>query len=194
MLLIKRLYDYVLSWAEKKHSQYALSAVAFTESVFFPIPADPLLIALCLGKPERSLWFAFLCSFFSVLGACAGYLTGLVFWGMTEDIFFTYIIQEEAFEFVQLQFQNNAFLAVLGAAFTPIPFKVFTVAAGVFEVSFLIFLIAASIGRSTRFFIEAVLILFYGKAIRDFIEKYFNLLTLLAFIIFAITVILLRNQ
>lgn len=193
MLLIKRLYDYVLSWADKKHSTTALAVISFTEASFFPIPPDPLLVALCLGKPRKSIRFALICSVFSVLGAALGYFIGLALWESVDDFFFEYILREEAFDYVKLRYQDNAFLALLGAAFTFIPFKVFTVTAGVFHVSFAILLAASAIGRSARFFAEAILILHYGPKIKEFIERYFNLLTLLAFIIFAVLVILLRG-
>ena len=171
MLFLKRLYDYVLSWAERKHSAVALSVISFTEASFFPIPPDPLLVALCLGKPSRSLWFAFLCSVFSVLGAGLGYLIGWGIWESVDDFFFNFILRQEAFEYVKLRYQHNAFVTVLGAAFTFIPFKVFTVAAGVFQVNFFILMVASAIGRSARFFIEALLILHYGPRIKDFIDK-----------------------
>lgn len=194
MFYLKRLYDYVLSWAERKHSQWALSIIAFTEASFFPIPPDPLLVALCLGKPRRSLWFASLCSVFSVLGGIAGYLIGWMVWEHVDNFFFSYIIKQEAFDYVQIGYQSNAFLALLGAAFTPIPFKVFTIAAGVFKVNLFTLILASVIGRSARFFIEAVLILLYGPRIREFIEKYFNILTFIAFVLLVIIFVYLRNH
>lgn len=193
MFYLKRLYDYVLSWAERKHAPTALSVISFAEASFFPIPPDPLLVALCLGKPRRSLWFAFICSAFSVLGAVFGYLIGWGIWEHVNDFFFDYILKEQAFEYVQDSYQNNAFLALLGAAFTPIPFKVFTIAAGVFKVNLLVLIIASALGRSARFFLEAVLILYYGPRIKDFIEKYFNILTLVSFLVFVILILIFRN-
>ncbi len=193
MLYLKRLYDYVLSWAERKHAAVALSVISFTEASFFPIPPDPLLVALCLGKPSRSLWFAFLCSVFSVTGAAFGYLIGWGIWESVDDFFFNFILKQEAFEYVKLQYQHNAFITILGAAFTFIPFKVFTVAAGVFKVNFLVLLIASALGRSARFFIEALLILHYGPRIKGFIDKYFNILTFLVFILFLIVLIIIRS-
>lgn len=193
MFYLKRLYDYVLSWAERKHAPTALSVISFAEASFFPIPPDPLLVALCLGKPRRSLWFAVICSAFSVLGAVFGYLIGWGIWEHVNDFFFDYILKEQAFEYVQDSYQSNAFLALLGAAFTPIPFKVFTIAAGVFKVNFLVLIIASALGRSARFFLEAVLILYYGPRIKDFIEKYFNILTLAAFLVFVILVLIFRS-
>lgn len=193
MFYIKRLYDYVLSWAERKHAPTALSVISFAEASFFPIPPDPLLVALCLGKPRRSLWFAFICSAFSVLGAVFGYLIGWGIWEHVNNFFFEYILKEQAFKYVQVSYQNNAFLALLGAAFTPIPFKVFTIAAGVFKVNLLVLIIASALGRSARFFLEAVLILYYGPRIKDFIEKYFNILTLAAFLVFVILILVFRS-
>ncbi|MGB3364855.1 MAG: DedA family protein, partial [Thermodesulfobacteriota bacterium] len=97
--------------------------------------------------------------------------------------FLTYVFSQEAFDFVGSLYQQNEFLAVLGAAVTPIPYKVFTVTAGVFQISLISLIVASAIGRSARFFIEAALIYFFGEKIRYFIDKYFNLLLILFFIL-----------
>lgn len=181
--MIRRLYDWVLSWADTKYGVPALGAVAFMESSFFPIPPDPLLMALSLGKPERSFRYAVICSVMSVLGGIVGYLIGWGIWELVSDYFFTYLFSPETFLYVSGKYDQNAFLAILGAAFTPIPYKVFTISAGVFKISLLVLIAASVIGRSARFFIEAGLIFFYGIRIKSFIDKYFNLLATLFFIL-----------
>ena len=181
--MIRRLYDWVLSWADTKYGVPALGAVAFMESSFFPIPPDPLLMALSLGKPERSFRYAVICSVMSVLGGIVGYLIGWGIWELVSDYFFTYLFSQETFLYVSGKYDQNAFLAILGAAFTPIPYKVFTISAGVFKISLLVLIAASVIGRSARFFIEAGLIFFYGIRIKSFIDKYFNLLATLFFIL-----------
>lgn len=193
MKLVKSLYDYVLSWSQRKHAPYALSVLSFIEASFFPIPPDPLLLAMCLGKPRRSLRYAFLCSLFSVIGAAFGYFIGWGLWKSVDSFFFNYILSKELFDYVKLQYEHNEFITVLGAAFTPIPFKVFTLSAGVFNVNFIVLMVASAIGRSTRFFLEAILILFYGPRIKDFIDKYFNLLTILIFIIIVIIFLIITH-
>lgn len=180
---MKRLYNWVLSWAETKYGVPALALISFTESSFFPVPPDPLLMALCLGKPKNSFWYATVCSVMSVLGALLGYLIGWAIWEVVSGFFFTYLFSPSAFDYVNLKYQENAFIAILGAAFTPIPFKVFTVAAGVFQINLLVLITASAIGRSARFFIEAGLIYFFGESIKSFIDKYFKILSTLFFIL-----------
>ncbi len=181
--MIRKLYDWVLNWANTRYGVPALAVVSFLESSFFPVPPDPLLMALSLGKPERSFWYAAVCSLMSVLGGILGYFIGWGIWELVSGYFFTYVFSQEAFMYVSGKYEENAFLAILGAAFTPIPYKVFTIAAGVFKIHLLELVIASVIGRSARFFIEAGLIYFYGVKIKYFIDKYFNLLVTLFFIL-----------
>lgn len=181
--MIRKLYDWVLNWANTRYGVPALATVSFLESSFFPVPPDPLLMALSLGKPTKALWYAAVCSIMSVLGGILGYFIGWGIWELVSGYFFTYVFSQESFLYVSGKYEENAFLAILGAAFTPIPYKVFTVAAGVFKIHLLELIIASVIGRSARFFIEAGLIYFYGVRIKSFIDKYFNLLVTLFFIL-----------
>lgn len=181
--MIRRIYDWVLGWSDTKYGVTALSVVSFVESSFFPVPPDPLLMALCMGKPERSFRYAAICSAMSVLGGIFGYLIGWAIWELVDDFFFAYVFSREVFELVGTQYENNAFVAVLTAAVTPIPYKVFTVTAGVFQISLATLIAASVIGRSARFFLEAGLIYFFGAGIKSFIDKYFNLLVTLFFVL-----------
>jgi len=181
--MLKRLYNWVLGWADTKYGVPALAIVSFAESSFFLVPPDPLLMALSLGKPKRSFWYALICSAMSVLGGVFGYLIGWALWDLVSGYFLTYVFSPQAFDYVGAQYEQNAFLAILGAAITPIPYKVFTVSAGVFHINFFYFILASAIGRSARFFLEAGLIYFFGEKIRIFIDKYFNLLLTLFFIL-----------
>ncbi|MDA2918817.1 DedA family protein [Desulfobacterota bacterium AH_259_B03_O07] len=190
--MLKNLYNWVLHWADTKYAVPALSMVSFIESSFFPIPPDPLLIALCLGKPKRSFWYATICSIMSVLGGIFGYLIGWGIWELVDNFFFNYIISQKAFLYVSGKYNENAFLAILGASFTPIPYKVFTVAAGVFKVNIFILILASAIGRSARFFMEAILIYFYGISIKMFIEKYFNLLATIFFLLLVLGFLIVK--
>ncbi|TDJ00148.1 MAG: DedA family protein [Candidatus Dadabacteria bacterium] len=183
MNMFRRLYNWVLGWANTKYGVPALAIVSFAESSFFPVPPDPLLMALSLGKPKRAFWYALVCSVMSVLGGIFGYFIGWALWGLMSSFFLTYVFSPEAFDFVRAQYEQNAFLAILGAAITPIPYKVFTVSAGVFHINLLYLILASAIGRSARFFLEAGLVYFFGEQIRNFIDKYFNLLVTLFFIL-----------
>ena len=184
MKVLRRLYDWVLSWSETPYGPFALFVLAFCEASFFPIPPDVLLIALAISAPARALWFAFLSSVGSLLGGIGGYLIGALLWQTLAWFFFSYIpgFNFEVFATVQEYFQRYDFLLVFAAGFTPIPYKVITIGAGVFGVNFLIFVVASLVSRSARFFLVAWLLKLYGPPIKVFIEKYFNWLAI-AFVI-----------
>ncbi len=174
--MFKKLYDWVLSWAETPYGSWALFVLAFSESSFFPIPPDVLLIALAVGKPEKSLKFALICSIGSVLGGVLGYLIGWQFMAMLgEKIVAFYGLTEKVAYIGSLYHQYDAW-AVGIAGFTPIPYKVFTITAGAFKINFFIFLVASAVSRSLRFFLVGGLIYKFGPQIQTFIDKYFNIL------------------
>lgn len=187
MKLLRRFYDWVLSWAETPYGTAALAVLAFAEASFFPIPPDVLLIALCVGQRRKSLWFALVCAVASLFGGMAGYLIGWGAWGMVDQVFFNYVpgFTEEVFNMVKAHYDEHGFLIVFTAAFTPIPYKVITIAAGVCTINFPLFLLASVIGRSMRFFLVAGLLFIFGEKIRSFIDKWFNLLTILFFVLLA---------
>lgn len=176
MKWLRRLYDWVLAWAQKPHSQMALFLLAFAESSFFPVPPDVLLIALVIGLPSRAFRFAAICTAGSVIGGIAGYGIGFGVWELVQNFFFTYIFSREVFDKVSLLYQNYAFWAVFAAGFTPIPYKVFTIAGGVCKINVGLFLVASLISRAGRFFLVAGLLWKFGAPIKVFIDRYFNLL------------------
>ncbi|MBA4147943.1 MAG: DedA family protein [Verrucomicrobia bacterium] len=170
----RRLYNWTISWADRPGGAWALFFLALLESSFFPIPPDVLLLALCVGAPKKSFRFALICSAGSVVGGMVGYWIGMSAWHVVQGWFIPYVFSQEVFEVVKGYYQGNAFLAILVAAFTPIPYKVFTVAAGVFDVNFLTFLTASTIGRSARFFLVGGVIYFFGAKVKTLVEKYFD--------------------
>lgn len=182
---LRRLYDWTLSWADSRWGPAALGVLAFAESSVFPIPPDPLLMALALGRPHRSFWFATICTVCSVLGAILGYAIGVFLWQGLSQFFFAYVpgFTETNFRIVQAKFEQNAFLAIFAAAFTPIPYKVFTVGSGVFGIHLGVLLVASVLGRGLRFFAVAALLRKWGPAAKDFIDRYFNLLTVIFFVL-----------
>ena len=183
--MLRRTYDWVLSWAHRPHGAVALFVLAFTESSFFPIPPDVLLIALALSIPARAFYFALVCSVGSVLGGVFGYAIGLYFM----EFIGYYIIDlyglTHKFDYIKALYTQYDAWAVGIAGFTPIPYKLFTIAAGAFEIDFLVFVAASAVSRSLRFFIVAFLIYRYGSPIKGFIDKYFNILTI-AFVVLLI--------
>ena len=189
--LHRRLYDWTLAWAYRPSAAVALFVLSFAESSFFPVPPDVLLMPLVLGNRRRWLRYAFLCSLASVLGAVFGFMIGWLAWTQGVDrIFFDYVpgFTQELYDYVSDQYDRYNFWIVFTAGFTPIPFKVITITAGVFGTGdhvahpggfFAVFLLAAAVSRSARFFLVAGLMRAFGAKITPFIEKYFNWLALL---------------
>jgi membrane protein YqaA with SNARE-associated domain len=175
---VRRLYDWVLHWAETPYGAPALFVLALAESSFFPIPPDPLLIALCLGAPALSLRFAANATFASVTGGIIGYGIGALAWGLLQGWFYAYVpgVSAESFERVQDLYERYDFWAVFLAGLTPIPYKVFTLSSGVFSINFGVFVLASVLSRGLRFFALAALIYYFGPPITRFIDRYFNLL------------------
>ncbi len=176
--MIRQAYDWVLGWADHRYGGLALLLIAFVESSFFPIPPDVLLMALALGKPGAAFRFALICSVGSVAGGLGGYLIGwLLMDGVGRPIIELYNAQD-AFAEVQQRFVEYGGWAVAIAGFTPIPYKVFTIAAGATQLSLATFVIASILSRSARFLLISGLIYYYGPTIKTFIDKYFNILTI----------------
>jgi membrane protein YqaA with SNARE-associated domain len=184
------MYRWVLSWSGHRRAVPALFALAFAEASFFLVPPDVLLMAMTLARPVRARWYATVCTAGSVLGGLAGYAIGWAFWHAVEDWAFGSLaflgFTPDNFALVQQKYEANAFLALFTAGFTPIPFKVFTIAAGVFEIGLAVFVLAATVGRAGRFFLVSELVARIGPRVQPFLEKYLGILTLA----FAILVIL----
>ena len=180
-ILFRSLYQWVIHWSETPHAKIALVLIAFAESSFFPVPPDVLLIAMGVGAPHRALGFAALCLVGSVTGGMAGYVIGLGLWAVVSGWFFAYIpgFTPEVFERVSTLYQENAFWAVFAAGFSPIPYKVFTLAAGVAEIHFPTFVIASTLSRGLRFFLIGGALRVFGPSIKQLLDKYFDLFTIL---------------
>jgi membrane protein YqaA with SNARE-associated domain len=177
----RRLYDWVIHWARTPYGVPALFLLAFAESSFFPVPPDLLLIALGVARPQRAFWYAAVCSVASVLGGILGYAIGYLLWEAVHDVFFAYVpgFTPENFARVQELYREYGFVAVMIAGFTPIPYKIFTVASGVFVMNLPLFVLASALSRSTRFFIEGGLMFFFGARVQQILDRHFNLLTVL---------------
>lgn len=179
MKWLRKLYDWVLGWADTPYGGVALALIAFAESSFFPIPPDVLLIALCLGNREKWFRFALICSAASVIGGITGYAIGWGMWSVTGQWFFAYVpgFTPEIFEQVQVLYAQWGLAIVFGAAFSPIPYKVITITAGVFGINLPMFIFATIVGRSARFFLVSYLLRHYGPRIKELIDKNFNVVT-----------------
>ncbi len=180
--LLRRLYAWVLHWANTPHGVKALVVLSLAESSFFPIPPDVLLIALCLGDRSKSFRFAFWCSLASVLGGVAGYAIGAFLWHDTglQEFFFQYVpgFTPERFHSVQSYYERWDLWIVFVAAFTPIPYKVITITAGVFGINFPLFLLASIVGRSARFYLVAALLRRFGAPVQRVLDRHLGWFTL----------------
>lgn len=168
----------VITWTKnifEPLGSLGLFILAFMESSFFPVPPDILLIILCVAEPEKSLFFALICTIGSVTGGMFGYLVG---YGGKEAILKRFFSERKIAKVHNL-FNKYEAWAVAIAGFTPIPYKVFTIAAGVFYVNFKKFVLASIIGRGLRFFMIAAMIMFFGEAIMNLIQTYFNWATVM---------------
>lgn len=188
---VRRLYEWVLGWGETRYAGTAMAVLAWSEAVFFPVPADVLLMALCLGRPKRSFWWATQCTFWSILGAMMAMVAGKYLVGQERVLAAMAAVHlgAEAERALAL-FHDYGFLAVGAAAFTPIPYKVFAWLAGFAEMHWATFLAASAIFRSLRFYSVAGVMYIFGPPAKRFIDKYFNLCTIL-FMLLVIGVVVL---
>ncbi|MBN1291901.1 MAG: DedA family protein [Candidatus Latescibacteria bacterium] len=190
--IVRRLYDWVLHWAYTPYGTLALFLLAFTESSFFPVPPDVLLIALALGMPQRAFRFAAICTIGSVLGGMLGYYIGLTFFDIVGYRILEFYGFMDKFEMVKAMYNRYDVWFVGVAGFTPIPYKVFTIAAGTFHMNFVSFVTVSALSRGARFFIVSTLIWKFGKPIKAIIDKYFNLLTILFIILLVLGFIIIK--
>ena len=185
---LRKLYDWVLHWADTKYGMPALFILAFAESSFFPIPPDVLLIALAIGNRSKAFRFALVCSIGSIIGGIAGYSIGHFAWWSGKNVYSSLALfffdnvpgfSVDIFQKIRSQYELNNILIVFTAGFTPIPYKIITITAGAFNINFPMFLLASSVSRTARFFLVSLLIWKFGEPITTFIDKYFNLLTII---------------
>ncbi len=173
----RRLYDWVLHWANTPYGIPALFILAFAESSFFPIPPDVLLIVLAIGATAKSFRFASICTAGSVLGGMLGYYIGMMFFELLGYKILDFYGFLDKFALVKEMYLRYDVWFVGIAGFTPIPYKVFTIAAGTFGMNFPVFIVVSAVSRGARFFIVSALIWKFGKNIKDFIDRYFNILS-----------------
>ncbi len=176
--MLQRVYNRCMEWIQTPAGVWALFFIALAESSFFPIPPDVFLIALCVGAPKKSFKFALICSVGSVLGGALGYGLGLGFMDTVgQSILNLYGLQDK-YAVVQELYQQYDALAVGAAGFTPLPYKLFTITAGAFKIDFVTFMVVSLVARSARFFLVSALIYKFGAPVQHFINRYFNILTL----------------
>ena len=187
------LKEWVESFAHRPSAGIALFIFAFVESSFFPIPPDALLIILAISYPRRSFYYALICTIGSVLGSYLGYLIGYVFYDTIGIKIIKFYGVEHQINYVLQKYQENGFIAIVTAGFTPIPYKVFTILAGFNKTIDLFTLTFASIvGRAGRFFLVGGLIYFIGPGVKTFIDKYLDKLTIAFMFLLVISFFVLK--
>ncbi len=195
----RRLYNWVLSWAETRFGFIALILLAVTEPVCVPIPADVMVIGMCLGKPKRSIRYGLTCSVFSVLGGTIAFALGLAIGGENIVGFFESVsfgpleMGPKAHKALEL-YQQYDFWAIAVSALTPVPYMLFSWLGGMAGVSIVKFVLISLVFRTIRFGSEAVLFYFFGYRARNFIEKYFNLVTIIAIVLLAVLVFIIKKS
>lgn len=181
--MLRRAYDWMIEKAHGRGAERALFAVSFIESSIFPIPPDVMLVPMCVAKREHAFRYAAICTVASVLGGFFGYAIGaFLFETLGQWVIATYGL-ESAFAAFEVKFNEWGWWLVMMAGFTPFPYKVITIAAGLFNLNLAVFAAASAISRGGRFYLEAWLLHRYGAPIRAFIEKYLGILTVLFFIL-----------
>jgi len=180
---INSIYHWTLSQAGKPKASLFLAFISFVESSIFPIPPDLILIPMILSKRTKAFFYAFICTIASVLGALVGYLIGaLIFETIGQFILESYNLIESFYKYKDY-YENWGFWLVLGGGFTPFPFKLITIASGLFSLNIPLFIIVCTLSRGLRFFALALLLWYFGPQIKNFIEKNLGKLTILFFIL-----------
>lgn len=171
MKLFSALYKTTMKWADHKNATKILAGLGFAESSFFPIPIDVMLIPMCFKTPHRAFQLAFITTLFSVLGGMFGYLLGYYAYDFIDPI-----VQKvgygQQFDSIQHYFQEYGIWIVFIAGFSPIPYKIFTISAGVLSLSFAPFVLTSIVARAARFYLVAALIKKYGAKLEPVILQY----------------------
>jgi membrane protein YqaA with SNARE-associated domain len=188
----RRLYNWVVHWADTRYGMTALIALALTEPVCIPIPADVLVIGLCLGKPRRSLRYGLTCAFFSVLGGTIAFSLGLAIGPERIVNLFESIHLGAKAQLALDLYTKYDFWAIAISALTPVPYMIFSWVGGMAEVSLIKFIIISIVFRTMRFGGEALLFYLLGERARRLIEKYFNIATVVVIILLALVVYIIK--
>lgn len=173
--MFKQLYDKALNWARHRHAEKYLCGLSFAESSFFPIPPDVMLAPMALAQPSKAFRFALLTTVFSVLGGMLGYSIGFFLF----DSISTWLQETHYwanYSLAENWFKEWGFWAIFVAGFSPIPYKVFTIAAGALHMFFLPFVLASLVGRGARFFLVAMLIAAGGEKLEDKLRQYMDIM------------------
>ena len=178
-MILKKFYNNILKLSAKPKAEKFLALVAFSESSFFPIPPDLLLLPMALARPLKWIRLALITTVFSVLGGILGYLIGVFLWETIGQYIIEIYHLEEKFNIFKDNYNTKGALIVFIAGFTPIPYKLITIASGGMNLNIIIFIIASILSRGARFFLLTAIIRIFGDTAKLFIDKYFSFLTVI---------------
>jgi len=191
--LFSALYDRVLVWVRHPRAHWYLGALSFAESSFFPIPPDVMLAPMVLARREKAWYFASLTTITSVIGGIAGFAIGMVAIEWVQPALERLGYMDE-FHHAQEWFVEYGFWAILAAGFSPIPYKIFTIAAGAMSMMILPFVVASFVGRGARFFLVAGLIYWGGQRFEQNLRRYVDILGWLFVGLCVVAVFVLRSK
>lgn len=189
----RRLYNWVIHWADTRFGMLALIILAITEPICVPIPADILVIGLCLGKPKQALKFGLTCALFSVIGGTIAFSLGIAIGGQNVIDFFDKVHLGQKTELALQLYQKYDFWAIAISALTPVPYMLFSWVGGMAGVSIIKFIAISIVFRTIRFGSEGLLFYLFGQKARTFIEKYFNLATFIVILLLALIAFLMKK-
>ena len=192
MNLFRKLYDWTLEKSKDPKATWFLAIISFAESSFFPIPPDIILIPMVISNKIKAWTYASICTVSSVLGGVLGYCIGFFFYNSIGIMIVQYYSLENLFSSFESNYNDYGILIVLGAGFTPFPFKFITIASGLFSLNLPLFISVAFIARGLRFFLVAGLLKFFGNFIKNLIDRYFNIFVTLFFLLLIGSFILIK--
>lgn len=192
MKIFTVLYDKVMGWVRHPHASWYLAGLSFAESSFFPVPPDVMLAPMSMARPTRAMRLALLTTVASVVGGVFGYLIGMLAFDLVEPVLHQYGYWEKYLR-AREWFEIWGFWAIFVAGFSPIPYKVFTITAGVIGMSFLPFVLASLIGRGGRFFLVAALMAWGGEAMEAKLRQWVDWIGWLTVAAVVLIVVLFRQ-
>ena len=192
MKKFKNLYDWTIIKSRHPKAPWFLSLISFLESSFFPIPPDVILIPMIIAKRTKAFFYAFICTISSVVGGIFGYCIVFFLFNSLGYLILSYYGLSDQFSNFEQYYIKYGILIVIGAGFTPFPFKFITIASGVFELNIILFVFSTIIARGLRFYLIAFLLKVFGKKIENIINKYFNILVTIFFVLFIGSIMILK--
>ena len=183
MHFLRKIYDWTLKKSKHPRATWFLAIISFAESSFFPIPPDIILIPMAIANRLKAWTYALICTLSSVAGGLFGYFIGYFFFNSIGILIVSYYSLDNQFSSFESYYKELGFWIVLGAGFTPFPFKFITIASGLFNLNIFLFVLVSLLARGLRFFLLAGLIKLFGEYIIKFIDKYFNFLAIIFFLL-----------